>query len=65
MARLVEIRANLGITVKNNDVFYKPEFGVTIQLDENDTPDKRKAIFKQAWKVVEEQVEAELNGLID
>lgn len=63
MARLTEIEVSLGITLENKGVYYKPNARAVIELDTTDTPEARKKIWLQAWDMVEEQVNKQLENL--
>ena len=61
MAKMKEIKVALGISVEIGGTWYRPNAEVTIELDEADSPDKRKQIWNKAWEVVTEQVEKQIN----
>ena len=63
MAKLKEIKASLGISLERDGVWYRPNCEVTLEIDETDTPVKRKAIWSKAWETVVEQVEKQINEI--
>lgn len=60
MARLKEIKASFGITLEDKGIYYKPNAEVLIEIDEQDTVERRKLVWKQAWDMVTEQVEKQI-----
>lgn len=68
MAKLKEITVSCGLSLERNGVWVKPNAGVTIEIDELDTPEKRKRVWDNAWSLVTDEVNkqiAEFNALMD
>lgn len=63
MARLKEIEVSIGITLESKGVYYKPNARAVIEIDKEDSKENREAVWKQAWKMVEEQVSDQLENI--
>lgn len=64
MAKMKKIEVSLGITMEVNGTYVKPNALIEIDLDEADnTKEKRDAIWKAAWDMVEAQVVGKIQEL--
>lgn len=64
MAKMKKIEVSLGITMEVNGTYVKPNALIEIDLDDMDnTKEKRDAIWKAAWDMVEAQVVGKIQEL--
>lgn len=63
MAKLVELEVSYGVTIVKDGVYFKPNASARIELDSEDTAEKRKLVWKQAWEMVEGEVAKQIKGL--
>lgn len=63
MAKLKEITVEMGVTIENKGVYYKPVAGIKLELDHEDTPDNRARIWAKAWEMVSEQVAKQIENI--
>ncbi|MGL5460739.1 MAG: hypothetical protein ACRDBY_14075 [Cetobacterium sp.] len=60
MAKLKELEVSLGISLEVNKVWYRPTASIKLEMDETDTVEKRKLIWKSAWQTVSTEVERQI-----
>lgn len=64
MAKLREVSGKVGISIEVNGAWYRPEFGAVIDLEESDTPDKRKAIVKKLFEFLMDGLNEQIEEIV-
>ena len=55
-----EIKVGLGLSVDIDDVWYRPNCTITLELEDADTKEERAKVFKQAFDEVTESIEEQI-----
>jgi hypothetical protein len=67
VAKITEIRVNLGVSMEHNGKWYKPDLGFTIAIEGEEQKDEalRTVILERAFDLAEKALADELERLIE